>query len=291
MSDARPPAGRGAGRAGSALELQCLNWQWPWLAPYAAFASQVREGLARGQAVADVLDALAQAQASVGARAPAVRFVPQNRLPAGQAYEDFIWRQRQVPTRDNLHDLFNGLSWLAFPLTKARLNQLQAAEIAASGVQPSRGALRDALTLFDENAALVLAPPELMAALRARQWSRLFIGLRPLWAQARVLLIGHAAQEKLQRPRKNITAHVYLPQSVLPGGEAGLAALDAALAADLEPAHLAQKPYAPLPILGIPGWWAPNEDISFYDDRRVFRPPREEKARTCALDKCGPGPS
>lgn len=291
MSQGQRLPGPSVARTHVVSDLQGLNWQWPWLTPYAAFASQVREGLACGQAVAEVLDAVALAQASAGARTPAVRFVPQSRLPAGQAYEDFIWRQRQVPTRDNLHDLFNGLSWLAFPLTKARLNQLQAAEIAACGVQPSRGALRDALTLFDENAAIVLAPPELMAALRARQWSRVFIGLRPLWAQARVLLVGHAAQEKLQRPRKNITAHVYLPQRALPGLEPDLAALDAALAADLEPAHLAQKPYAPLPILGIPGWWAANEDISFYDDCRVFRPPRDESVRARALDKCGPGPS
>jgi len=35
-----------------------------------------------------------------------VRFVPQAALAPGQSYEHFIFTQRQVPTRDNLHDLF-----------------------------------------------------------------------------------------------------------------------------------------------------------------------------------------
>ena len=37
------------------------------------------------------------------------RFVPQAALPEGEAYEAFIHRSGQVPTRDNLHDAFNGL--------------------------------------------------------------------------------------------------------------------------------------------------------------------------------------
>ena len=27
-------------------------------------------------------------------------------------------------------------------------------------------------------------------------------------------------------------------------------------------------------VLGIPGWWAANEDPAFYADAKVFRPPR-----------------
>jgi hypothetical protein len=36
---------------------------------------------------------------------------------------------------------------------------------------------------------------------------------------------------------------------------------------------LREKPFTPLPVLGIPGWCQENEDVSFYDDPRVFRPP------------------
>jgi hypothetical protein len=54
------------------------------------------------------------------------RFVAQDALPAGEPYEAFIARTRCVPTRNNLHDAFNGLVWLAEPELKGRLNALQA---------------------------------------------------------------------------------------------------------------------------------------------------------------------
>ena len=60
--------------------------------------------------------------------------------------------------RDKLHDLFNGIVWLRFPQLKRRLNELQAAQIALHGIGATRGAVRDALTLFDENAAVVRPP-------------------------------------------------------------------------------------------------------------------------------------
>ena len=53
----------------------------------------------------------------------AVKFVPQSELPADMAYEAFIFSHQCVPTRDNLHDFFNGLCWLRYPQTKAAPNQ------------------------------------------------------------------------------------------------------------------------------------------------------------------------
>jgi hypothetical protein len=44
------------------------------------------------------------------------------------------------------------------------------------------------------------------------------------------------------------------------------------VASDLSAAKLAGKPFAPLQVLGVPGWWADNENFSFYDDSDVFRP-------------------
>lgn len=248
--------------------LQRLRWDGPWLTHLTPYAGRVSQALGQGQSVAQLLDRLAGEPVAAGGGAMPVRFVPQEHLPEGQPYEEFIHQHRLVPTRDNLHDLFNGLTWLTFPLTKARLNHLQAEAMAAGSVGATRGPLRDALTIFDENAAILLAPADLQQALIARQWRRLFVELRPLWAHAQVLLFGHAAQEKLQKPRKAITAHVYLPRQTLPAQD-----LDAALAADLEAGHLTQKPYSPLPVLGIPGWWPGNENFSFYDDPGVFRAP------------------
>jgi hypothetical protein len=169
-----------------------------------------------------------------------------------------------------LHDFFNGLCWMQFPQTKKKLNQLQAAEIARAGVQKVRGPVRDALTLFDENAALLSAPQPLWDALIDRDWRRLFVDLRPLWPQARLVLFGHALLEKLVYPRKPITAHVYRAQ----GAMNSIADLDAWLAADLSADKLAGKPFVPLPVLGVPGWWPENENFSFYDDSLVFRPRR-----------------
>ena len=244
---------------------QAVDWQQPWLAPWRGEAAAVQAQLAGGASVADVLNNLHQLSATPAA---SVRFVPQAALPAGHAYEQFIFETRQVPTRDNLHDLFNGLCWLRFPDTKRCLNALQAAQIALAGVQPLRGAVRDALTVFDENAALLSAPQPLWEALQARQWQRLFIELRPLWQEARLVLFGHALLEKLAHPRKPITAHVY--RAPAPCGSED--ALDRWAAGDLSAAKLAGKPFLPLPVLGVPGWWAENEDFSFYDDAQVFRP-------------------
>ena len=207
---------------------QSIDWSHPWLAPLA--------------------DAHTQS-------AP-VSFVAADALPDGEAYEAFIARTGSVPTRDNLHDHFNRLVWHRHPAIKQRLNQLQADEIAARGVGATRGAVRDALTLFDENGALWPdAPPSLAQALAARDWHALFVTYRALWRNHRFEVFGHALLEQLaSAPRKGLTAHVLLADPLT-----------------LTPAQWADKPFLPLPVLGIPGWWPANEDPAFYEDKQVFR--------------------
>jgi hypothetical protein len=240
-----------------------IDWARPWLLPYAALGALV------GQAAnAKVIPEAGTADLLNHCACAPVRFLPQSVLGADQAYEQFIFETGTVPTRDNLHDFFNGLCWMRFPETKKRLNQLQAAEIAQAGIQKVRGPVRDALTLFDENAALLLAPQPLWDALADKDWHRLFVELRPLWGQAQLVLFGHALLEKLVSPRKPITAHVYRAHPAINS----IADLDAWLAADLSADKLAGKPFLPLPVLGVPGWWPENENFSFYDDSLVFRP-------------------
>jgi Protein of unknown function (DUF3025) len=236
----------------------------PWLAPYAPRAERVLARLEKG---AGARDALSAESVDIDLAAGPLRFVSLDSAPPGEAYEAFIYRTACVPTRDNLHDLFNGLVWLHFPQTKRRLNGLQAVEIARTGIGATRGPLRDALTLFDENGAVLDAPPALWDALVARDWRRLFLTHRALWREARLLVFGHALLEKLQSPRKAATAHVL----IAPRGGRSITATDVDIASALEPAHLARKPFTPLPVLGIPGWWVPNEAPAFYDDARVFR--------------------
>lgn len=243
--------------------LDAIDWAAPWLAPWQAQGQAVAAQVLAGHSCAHALNAQ-------GAPDAPVRFVPQQALPPGEAYEAFIFRSRQVPTREGVHDFFNGLCWLHFPHTKTRLNALQAEQIGRSGIQGVRGPARDGITVFDENAAFLQAPDALWEALVAKDWTRLFVTLRPLWAQSQLVLFGHALLEKLVQPRKNMTAHVYRAQPRAPG----LAALDAWMAQDLSADRLAAKPFAHLPVLGTPGWWTANDAPGFYDDAAVFRPPR-----------------
>lgn len=238
-----------------------VDWSRAWLEPYRTIGEAVERSVRQGLSLPDALNL---------APAAPVRFVPQCALPAAMAYEQFVAETAQCPTREGLHDFFNGLCWIHFPATKKRLNRLQSAQIASDGVRPVRGAVRDALTVFDENAAFLAGPQALWDALQAKRWQDLFGRLRPLWQDARLLLFGHALLEKLQTPRKAITAHVYR----LGTAARTLAEIDAWVAGDLDRERLAAKPFAHLPVLGVPGWWAGNEAQAYYRDDAVFRVPR-----------------
>jgi hypothetical protein len=144
------------------------------------------------------------------------------------------------------------------------LNELQAQQLHQDGVTSTRGAVRDALTLFDENAAVLQAPAVITDALRHRDWQALFVTHRAVWADARLTLFGHALMEKLTQPRKAMTAHVWVIPEQLD--------LQAHVVGLLTPSLLASKPHLPLPVLGVPGWCAANEEPGYYDDIQVFRP-------------------
>ncbi len=274
-----------------------IDWQAPWFAPWAALGQPVCTAVVSGHSVAQALNHAAQRLGRAD-----LCFVPQSELPKGQAYEAFIHAQQRIPTRDNLHDFFNGLCWLRFGRSKRRLNQLQAQDIARQGVTQQRGALRDALTVFDENAILFQAPDGLWQALGVRDWQNLFVHQRQLWSQARVEVFGHALLEKLVQPYVAITGHAWrvMPASAPIAPMAGPNAhavpapvhtqgvvnadadstLDAWLCAGLHEDLLRRKAFAPLPVLGVPGWWAANQDPTFYGQTQVFR-----LATTSATDK------
>ena len=210
------------------------------------------------------------------ARGLPLRFVPQQELPAGTAYESHIFATGAVPTRPNLHDTFNALMWLHFPATKRLLNALQAAEISRAGVQAGRGGLRDAATLFDENAVVFLCEDAaLETALREFRWERLFVTPRAAWGErCAVVPFGHALLEKLVSPYKSITAHAW-PLALSPRSTP--AEIDPVLAASLQAASATLRGgrgFAPLPVMGIPGWCDDNADPAFYADTSVFRPGR-----------------
>ena len=248
-----------------AQDITAIDWTTPWLQSWRARGQPLAQAVATGLSCTQALNLLAGQVSNCP-----VRFVPQSNLPLGHAYEAFIFATQQVPTRDGLHDFFNGLCWLHFPHTKQRLNQLQAAQIAHSGIAPVRGPARDALTVFDENAALMQAPDALWDALVRKDWHALFGSLRPLWKETHLQLFGHALLEKLVHPRAAITAHVYRVETQV-GAQSNW---DPWLGAHLQSYALANKAFAHLPVLGVPGWWSANELPDFYDDVSVFRPLR-----------------
>ncbi len=212
-----------------------------------------------------------------------ISFVPQSALPEGRAYEEFIGATGCVPTRENLHDFFNGLVWLTFPRIKQQLNALQAAQIALAGVGKSRGAARDGATIFDENSALLVvregaAGQALVAALRAHAWSEALLARRDMFGtEAQVWLFGHALMEKLVAPRKAITAHTLVVEAGADyfdlDHEGRRAWIDQHVADSLSAEGISTARFTPLPVLGVPGWWE-GQDGDFYADTGVFRPRR-----------------
>jgi hypothetical protein len=261
--------------------LSQIDWPRPW---YDAVRPAHERLALDGD---DFIDAFNRSAARLGLRNHAglpLRFVPQGALPEGAAYEEFIGATGQVPTRGNLHDFFNGLVWQTFPLIKRQLNALQAAQIAQAGVGKSRGPARDAATIFDENAALLVVREgregrALVDALRAHGWLSALYEKRDVFdSDVRIWLFGHALMEKLVAPRKAITAHtlvIFAGDDVLAlAPDAQRAWIDAHVADMLARAGLSTAGFTPLPVLGVPGWW-PGQDQDFYLDTTVFRPKRQ----------------
>ena len=142
--------------------------------------------------------------------------------------------------------------------------------------------MRDALTLFDENAALLVLPKsaqDLYQALCAHEWQTIFVEQRVRFlSQVEVWCFGHALMEKLLQPYKAICAHSYVLWVDEGFGaqtqQQKLKQIDAQLAQRILQKPPSKSDFQPLPILGIPNWW-PEQDQNFYADAKVFRAKRQ----------------
>lgn len=267
--------------------LDAIDWSAPWLAPYAG----VGRPIASSPDWRSALNHAAQQRQLRNFAGTPIQFVQQASLPAGEPYEAYIGRTGCVPTRDNLHDFFNAMVWLGFPQAKARLNQLQFKQLqskltieSGSGayrVGNSRGVLRDAATIFDENGILFIARDrELVNALIERQWSTVFLAGRDQFGRCYdVLIFGHALLEKLVRPYAAITGHclpLIDPGFTLPLLAAARSGLDRIAASLLSPTTSTAS-FFPVPVLGFPGWH-PAQDAAFFENEAVFRLASRKKA-------------
>jgi hypothetical protein len=278
-------AAREVAHASPQLAFAAIDWSKPWFAQFAPRGQHWQRAALAGYA--DLLAAMnadaARMRQTTG-RGERLAFIAQDDLPPGAAYEAHIASSGCVPTRHNLHDFFNGSMWFAFPRIKAALNARQSAALDVLGVGPTRGGVRDMLTLFDENALLfACADPALSAALRGFDWRTLFVTRRDAWGRnCEVRCFGHALLEKLIAPFKGCTGHAWIvdvPTAYFGWDTAARDAwLDEAVSvALLETPALTSRMFAPLPVLGIPGWWPGNESPAFYDDATVFRAGRRER--------------
>lgn len=208
-------------------------------------------------------------------------------------YEVRIYREGELQLRArNWHDLFNLLAWIAFPRAKAALNarHYQALLDQQARGAPNRGAAQDALTLFDESGMIVAASEaDLLQYVSDFEWQRLFwqnrerVKNRMCW-----FILGHALYEKALRPYVGITGHGVLLRvdhgfAELPRARQRVV-IDECLALRIvnKDFFQATRELAPVPLLGVPGWWPANNDAAFYANAAYFRPGRRRDANTPA---------
>ena len=216
----------------------------------------------------------------------AIRFTPQNMDPGAEGYEMQIFATGQVPTRPNtMHDVFNALVWLTYPATKAAINARHIAARDARNENGNRGPVQDALTLFDECGVIVVSDQTaLLDLITEFQWKELFWTRRDVVKQhMKFFLFGHGLMEQLLDPFVGLVGKALLINVesawLGPNIHGLLQHIDArSRTLTASPASLSRgRDLAPLPVLGIPGWSAENDDERYYDNVDYFRPGRGKR--------------
>jgi hypothetical protein len=228
------------------------RWYWPiepWLARLddgARFPSQDElSALYRERAAALGIAELRFVEAKKS-RKKKPRELP---IDPTELYEGRVLVRHEVPTRsDDWHDLFNALSFVAFPRAKRALHARQYA-IMTSRLTPSctrlpnaRTREQDALSLFDEGGICIAAPPALAAAMHEVD----DVALRAALGrnEVRVIPFGHALYEHLVAglPVPYGASQVVSLDEAKLNGPALLDELDLALGAALADPALFQLP-------------------------------------------------
>ena len=213
-------------------------------------------------------------------------FIDQDALPpTDNYYEQIIFKQGHIPTRANgWHDLFNGLVWLQYPLSKKRLNQLHVEDIKQNGLSP-RSRQRNHITHFDECGVILAVESsvgkKVTELLREHNWTEALYQNRAQWGEGiHARMFGHANYEMLLDPFIGLTGK-WLAVRVEPGfAQRSMleqnAEVDQCLCTLINTTELFKqaKPLLPLPLLGIAQWSELNTDAQFYQNTDYFRPKR-----------------
>lgn len=202
---------------------------------------------------------------------------------SGLYYEEIIARCNIIPTRkNNWHDLFNALIWLLFPKSKKALNQIHMHEILQHGLHP-RTPVRNRVTHFDEcGAVLLYSDKGHLEALHNHQWLEAFVQRKSYWQQStQLFMFGHANYEMLLDPYLGLTGKYVAFEIEREFHALSLAAqyawLDDKLLRYIDDGQMFARKgqLKPLPLLGVPGWDAANNNPDYYANQDYFRPLRQ----------------
>jgi Protein of unknown function (DUF3025) len=206
-----------------------------------------------------------------------LRFVePPARVLSAIEFERRIVEHGEIIVRpDSIHDEMNALVWRTFPRTKFAISKIHVAlgETADGKKRPRR---RDVLTLFDEAGLIMLSERDDLREMNEQhRWRELFVEYRRDFIRdTQPILFGHGAMEQLvSKPHRGLTVKVLWLRLTV---NTPLEIIDQYLATRIASDVLltSQERRVPLPLLGIPGWFAENEDPACYDDVETFRPLR-----------------
>lgn len=214
-----------------------------------------------------------------------ITFVPQEVYDGDKRYyEQIIFETKNVPTRPNWHDFFNGLIWSQFPQTKHYFNSQHIAEITLQG-SAQRTPVRDRLTHFDEcGIVLFTAQKHVATQVQNHKWDDLFVKNSANWHQQTLAVIfGHALWEMLLEPFIGLTAKatvIEVPEEMMLDLKASENTAEFYIMCDnLLSEHIKinqliskKKPWLPLPMLGIPDWSPFPQTPTFYSNTQYFMP-------------------
>lgn len=254
-----------------------------WLArrPYRDLEPQLLAALERCSAwpAPEQYDELAR-QVPQAADVELPRFVTQNReaLQRAGGYEQYVASLRAVPTRPGAwHDFFNMVVWTHFPKLRWALNSIHVdPNLGPKDPRNGRAPAQNLAASFDESGMLVLSTSHgLLEELRELRFKRAFWERRDeLLSTTRFWPVGHGLLEALLTPPPGLIARALLLHvpalPALEEREAFRFAIDARAASLVHAWRSARTVLDPIPVLGIPGFWA-NDFAELYDDVRYIR--------------------
>jgi hypothetical protein len=240
---------------GAEIAAASRRWRdWPDVAAYDAFAGELGR---------------------VAERPLVFRDADKARVLASGGYDAFIHQTGSVPTRArSWHDFFNACIWSRFPRAKVGLHRsmLREQPIRVAGRRTRR---QDWLTHLDECGVLIIgADPTLLELVRNLAWDELFLRRRAAFGRdVHVLCFGHAILEALREPFVGLMGKAVLCSDEGVAGAPTRAEprrrADGFVAGLVE--HAPLPPLLALPVLGVPGWHASNQDPAYYANATYFR--------------------